>query len=50
MYMPTEKVYGCMTCKGVGTFLILGGPNLTRRHHGWPRARKNFNFRASRLP
>ena len=27
-----------------------GGANLMRRHHGWRRARKVFNFRSSRLP
>ena len=26
-----------------------GGANLVRRHHGWRRARKNFNFKSSRL-
>ncbi len=36
--------------RGVGTFLILGGPNRKRRHHGWRRARKIFNFKSSRLP
>ncbi len=30
--------------------VLLRGPNLTRRHHGWSRARKISNFRASRLP
>ncbi len=36
--------------RGIGTFLILGGPNLVRRHHGWRRVRKIFNFKSSRLP
>ena len=38
--------------RGVGTFLISGGggANLVRRHHGWRRARKIFNFKSSRLP
>ena len=39
--------------RGVGTFLVLGGgggANLVRRHLGWRRARKIFNFKSSRLP
>ncbi len=38
--------------RGVGTFLILGGPNLVRREifNFREKKRKFFNFKSSRLP
>ena len=34
--------------RGVGTHSRLGGPNSSRRHHGWRRAKNFFKIRGSR--